>query len=119
MPKCLTHAQIEQYREEGCVFPIRIMSETEPAPRAQVRCGARRACSTPIPRVFDDSLYLEIDADGAQVCPGRLRLQCMICHSEQLTALSFVGLPKRRIIVLRDFDGCYPHSPSPRVTIAQ
>ena len=28
MPKCLTLAQIEQYREEGCVFPIRIMSET-------------------------------------------------------------------------------------------
>jgi chlorinating enzyme len=31
MPKCLTHAQIKQYREEGCVFPIRIMSETEAA----------------------------------------------------------------------------------------
>ena len=31
MPKCLTQAQIEQYREEGCVFPIRIMSETEAA----------------------------------------------------------------------------------------
>ena len=29
MPKCLTAIQIEQYREEGCVFPIRIMSETE------------------------------------------------------------------------------------------
>jgi hypothetical protein len=29
MPKRLTLAQIEQYREEGCVFPIRIMSETE------------------------------------------------------------------------------------------
>ena len=28
MSKCLTPAQIEQYREEGCVFPIRIMSET-------------------------------------------------------------------------------------------
>ena len=28
MPKCLTLAQIEQYREEGCVLPIRIMSET-------------------------------------------------------------------------------------------
>jgi len=28
MPKCLTPAQIEQYREEGCVLPIRIMSET-------------------------------------------------------------------------------------------
>jgi len=28
MPKCLTPAQIEQYRVEGCVFPIRIMSET-------------------------------------------------------------------------------------------
>jgi hypothetical protein len=28
MPKCLTPAQIEQYREECCVFPIRIMSET-------------------------------------------------------------------------------------------
>src|SRR6516162_3503519 len=28
MPKSLTPAQIEQYREEGCVFPIRIMSET-------------------------------------------------------------------------------------------
>jgi ectoine hydroxylase-related dioxygenase (phytanoyl-CoA dioxygenase family) len=31
MPKCLTPAQIEQYRGEGCVFPIRIMSETEAA----------------------------------------------------------------------------------------
>jgi len=31
MPKCLTPAQIEQYREEGCVFPIRIMSKTEAA----------------------------------------------------------------------------------------
>jgi len=31
MPKCLTRAQIEQYREDGCVFPIRIMSETEAA----------------------------------------------------------------------------------------
>jgi non-haem Fe2+, alpha-ketoglutarate-dependent halogenase len=31
MPRCLTPAQIEQYREEGCVFPIRIMSETEAA----------------------------------------------------------------------------------------
>jgi non-heme Fe2+,alpha-ketoglutarate-dependent halogenase len=29
MPKALTPAQIEQYREQGCVFPIRIMSETE------------------------------------------------------------------------------------------
>jgi len=28
---CLSPAQIEQYREEGCVFPIRIMSETEAA----------------------------------------------------------------------------------------
>jgi non-haem Fe2+, alpha-ketoglutarate-dependent halogenase len=24
-------AQIEQYREEGCVFPFRVMSETEAA----------------------------------------------------------------------------------------
>ena len=31
MPKSLTPAQIEQYRQEGCVFPIRIMSETEAA----------------------------------------------------------------------------------------
>ena len=31
MPKCLTPDQIEQYREEGCVFPIRVMSETEAA----------------------------------------------------------------------------------------
>ena len=31
MPQCLTPAQIEQYREEGCVFPIRIMSEAEAA----------------------------------------------------------------------------------------
>ena len=31
MPECLTPVQIEQYREEGCVFPIRIMSETEAA----------------------------------------------------------------------------------------
>jgi non-heme Fe2+,alpha-ketoglutarate-dependent halogenase len=29
MPKCLTLAQIKQYREEGCVFPIRVMSEME------------------------------------------------------------------------------------------
>jgi hypothetical protein len=31
MPKRLTEAQIEQYREEGCVFPIRVMSEAEAA----------------------------------------------------------------------------------------
>jgi hypothetical protein len=31
MRKCLTQAQIEQYREEGCVFPIHVMSETEAA----------------------------------------------------------------------------------------
>jgi hypothetical protein len=31
MPKFLSPAQIEQYREEGCVFPIRVMSETEAA----------------------------------------------------------------------------------------
>jgi len=31
LPKCLTPAQIEQYREEGCVFPIRVISETEAA----------------------------------------------------------------------------------------
>jgi hypothetical protein len=31
MPKCLAPAQIEQYREEGWVFPIPIMSETEAA----------------------------------------------------------------------------------------
>jgi non-heme Fe2+,alpha-ketoglutarate-dependent halogenase len=31
MLKFLTPAQIEQYRDEGCVFPIRIMSETEAA----------------------------------------------------------------------------------------
>jgi non-heme Fe2+,alpha-ketoglutarate-dependent halogenase len=29
MPKSLTPAQIEQYREEGCVFPIRVMSGTD------------------------------------------------------------------------------------------
>src|SRR6267378_7588250 len=31
MPKCLSPDQIEQYREEGCVFPIRVMTETEAA----------------------------------------------------------------------------------------
>ena len=31
MPKCLTAAQAEQYREEGCVFPIRVISEIEAA----------------------------------------------------------------------------------------
>ena len=31
MPKSLTPAQIEQYWEEGCVFPIRVMPETEAA----------------------------------------------------------------------------------------
>ena len=31
MPKCLSPAQIEQYREEGCVSQIRVMSETEAA----------------------------------------------------------------------------------------
>jgi len=31
MPKCLTPAQVEQYRDERCVFPIGIMSETEAA----------------------------------------------------------------------------------------
>jgi non-heme Fe2+,alpha-ketoglutarate-dependent halogenase len=29
MTKCLTPPQIEQYREKGCVFPIRIISEAE------------------------------------------------------------------------------------------
>ena len=37
--KCLTPAQIEQY-EEGCVFPIRNMSETE---AAELRGGSWRA----------------------------------------------------------------------------
>jgi len=31
MPKRLTSAQIEQYRDEGCVFPIRVMSEEDAA----------------------------------------------------------------------------------------
>jgi non-haem Fe2+, alpha-ketoglutarate-dependent halogenase len=31
MPKCLTSAQLEQYRDEGCVFPIRVMSEEDAA----------------------------------------------------------------------------------------
>ena len=31
MPKRLTPAQIEQYRNEGCVFPIRVISETDAA----------------------------------------------------------------------------------------
>jgi len=31
MPKVLTTAQIEQFREEGCVFPVRVMSEAEAA----------------------------------------------------------------------------------------
>src|SRR5437879_1194168 len=31
MPKCLTPAQIEQYREEGCILPIRIMCEMKAA----------------------------------------------------------------------------------------
>ena len=29
MPKILTEAQIEQFRRDGCVFPIRVMSEAE------------------------------------------------------------------------------------------
>jgi len=31
MPKRLSPAQIEQYRNEGCVFPIRVISETDAA----------------------------------------------------------------------------------------
>ena len=31
MPKFLSTAQIEQYREEGCIYPIRVMSETAAA----------------------------------------------------------------------------------------
>jgi hypothetical protein len=31
MPKRLSPAQIEQYRDEGCLFPIRVMSETDAA----------------------------------------------------------------------------------------
>ncbi len=31
MPKCLTAAQVEQYHAEGCVFPIRVMSEADAA----------------------------------------------------------------------------------------
>jgi len=31
MPKFLSPAQIEQYREEGCIYPIRVMSETAAA----------------------------------------------------------------------------------------
>jgi non-haem Fe2+, alpha-ketoglutarate-dependent halogenase len=31
MPKFLSTAQIEQYREEGCTYPIRVMSETAAA----------------------------------------------------------------------------------------
>jgi len=43
MPKCLTPAQIEQYREEGCVFPIRIMSEGEAAElRSRLEAFERR-----------------------------------------------------------------------------
>ena len=29
MPKILTPAQVEQYEKEGCVFPIRLMSESD------------------------------------------------------------------------------------------
>lgn len=29
MPKILTQAQVEQYRHDGCVFPVRVMSEGE------------------------------------------------------------------------------------------
>jgi chlorinating enzyme len=31
MPKSLSRAQIEQFSEEGCIFPIRVMSEAEAA----------------------------------------------------------------------------------------
>jgi hypothetical protein len=43
MPKCLTPAQIQQYRKEGCVFPIRIISETEAAElRERIEAFERR-----------------------------------------------------------------------------
>ena len=48
MPKCLTPAQIEQYREEGCVFPIPIMSETEAAEfRGRLEAFERRTGGPP------------------------------------------------------------------------
>src|SRR6185503_14988198 len=29
MPKILTREQIDRYHEDGCVFPVRVMSETD------------------------------------------------------------------------------------------
>ena len=29
MPKILTETQIERFRRDGCVFPVRVMSEAE------------------------------------------------------------------------------------------
>jgi len=44
MPKCLTEAQVAQYREQGYVSPIRVMSEAEAlALRAQLEAFERRA----------------------------------------------------------------------------
>jgi len=44
MPKLLTPDQIEQYREEGCVFPVRVMSEDE-ATHYRMRLEAFEATS--------------------------------------------------------------------------
>jgi hypothetical protein len=44
MPKRLSPAQIEQYRNEGCVFPIRVLSETDAAQcRAKLEAFERQA----------------------------------------------------------------------------
>jgi chlorinating enzyme len=44
MPKRLSLAQIEQYRDEGCVFPIRVMAETDAAEkRAELEEFERQA----------------------------------------------------------------------------
>lgn len=43
MPKCLTRAQIEQFHAEGCVFPIRVMSDADAtALRAQLETFERQ-----------------------------------------------------------------------------
>ena len=61
MPKSLTPAQIEQYREDGCVFPIRVMPEEaalelrarleafeqQPAVRSRATCATSRTCCFP------------------------------------------------------------------------
>jgi hypothetical protein len=54
MPKCLTPAQVEQYRDERCAFPIGIMSETE---AAELRRRLKEATDPAFVSWHQDSTY--------------------------------------------------------------